>query len=276
MYQIDNATAVTTAPATPAVGPNPGGHFTSGNPGSSPPVPATTVDAYWLETVQDELGNLVTGAGLAQAKGNTSQVLEAVAIIGNRIATFTSSGSLTVPAGVTTIRVTCTGGGGGGANCASAFPPSASSDSSGGGGGAGGTAIGVFSVTPGQVIPITVGAGGAAQATGGTSSIGSLCSASGGGGTQFQATGTSAGAAGGTATGGAISVIGGYGSDGQSGVVTMAGNGGASYWGGGVRAYAVSGSPLASYAAPGGGGGGAYNGTGTGCSGVNGIVVIEY
>jgi hypothetical protein len=41
MYQVDSATAATTLPTPAAVGPNPGGFFTNGNPGT---VPATVVD----------------------------------------------------------------------------------------------------------------------------------------------------------------------------------------------------------------------------------------
>ena len=95
---------------------------------------------------------------------------------------FTSSGTFTVPSGVTQVLVTLIGGGGGG--------------SKGGGGslsGAGGGGGGVYyrtpvTVTPGSSIPVTIGSGGAGGTSshidgyaGGTSSFGSYLSATGGG-----------------------------------------------------------------------------------------------
>src|SRR5690554_6195879 len=73
------------------------------------------------------------------------------------VETFTSSGTWTVPAGVTEITVEAwgAGGGGGGSN---------SNNSGGSGGGGGGHTTNTFSVTPGQSVAYTVGAGGAAGA----------------------------------------------------------------------------------------------------------------
>jgi hypothetical protein len=85
-------------------------------------------------------------------------------------ATFTSSQTWTVPAGVSKIDIFCVGGGAG------------SLDGRSGGGGGGYTAtLKNASVTPGQQIAVTVGAGGT-WVTGGASSFGSLLSAAGGGG----------------------------------------------------------------------------------------------
>lgn len=64
--------------------------------------------------------------------------------------------TFTVPADVTSVSVVCVGGGGGSVGCAG------SSSYSGAGGGGGGLAYGTFSVTPGTVITVVVGAGGAA------------------------------------------------------------------------------------------------------------------
>lgn len=95
---------------------------------------------------------------------------------------FTSSGTFTVPAGVTNIMVTVVGGGGGGSwGWGDACVPYY-----GGGGGVGGVAGGYLSVTPGSTFTVTVGAGGAGSNTGngsagGTSSFGSAFTATGGG-----------------------------------------------------------------------------------------------
>src|SRR6218665_1024053 len=80
---------------------------------------------------------------------------------------FTSSGSYVVPAGVTSLTIEVVGAGGNGGG------------NGGGGGGGGGYASGVYNVTPGASIPITVGTGGAGPG-GGTTSAGMLLSAPGG------------------------------------------------------------------------------------------------
>lgn len=71
---------------------------------------------------------------------------------------FTASGTWTVPDGVRTIKIHCTGGGGSGAYTRSSY----SNNAGAGGGGAGGyTAYKTgIAVTPGQVIDVIVGAGG--------------------------------------------------------------------------------------------------------------------
>lgn len=67
--------------------------------------------------------------------------------------TFTSSGSYTIPAGITYLIVECWGGGGAGGGV--------TSKNSSAGGGAGGAYVkGVLSVTPGATYNYTVGAGG--------------------------------------------------------------------------------------------------------------------
>ena len=98
--------------------------------------------------------------------------------------TFTSSGTFTVPAGVTSIDIFCVGGGGGSSN------GSFSQDSEGGysqtvygAGGGGYTATKKsYAVTPGQSFTVTVGTGvnGGSSTRGGTTSFGSVLSAGGG------------------------------------------------------------------------------------------------
>lgn len=86
----------------------------------------------------------------------------------------------TCPTGVTQIQVVCIAGGGGGAS------------NNNRNGGNGGLAIGIYAVTPGTGYSVTVGAGGAGTinsmtngSSGGNSSLGSLISATGGGGGQW-------------------------------------------------------------------------------------------
>ena len=88
--------------------------------------------------------------------------------------TFNSSGTFTVPAGVTSVRVSAVGGGGGGGSGVSSQRYGESGNfrsyaTGGGGGAAGEQVIGrTYSVTPGQTISVTIGNGGA----GGSSTVG--------------------------------------------------------------------------------------------------------
>lgn len=115
-----------------------------------------------------------------------------------RVQLFTSSGSWTVPAGVTRIRATVVGGGGGGAATLDNTNFSA--------GGPGGVAIGDLTVTPGASLTVTVGAGGAGSNTtngtaGSTSTFETLSATGGARGT----TGTNTAGAAGVGSGGSIS-----------------------------------------------------------------------
>ena len=83
-----------------------------------------------------------------------SMVLPSVSYAASQ--TFTSSGSFTVPAGVTSITATIIGGGGGGGGT-----EGRGDNRAGGGGGSGGYSVGTYTVTPGSVITVTVGRGGA-------------------------------------------------------------------------------------------------------------------
>lgn len=83
--------------------------------------------------------------------------------------TYSTPGSylFTIPAGITTIQVTCKGGGGGGGGPARhQYFSLTPRYGLGGQGGKGGMAISVISVTPGQIYTVDVGAGGAGGAAG--------------------------------------------------------------------------------------------------------------
>ena len=149
---------------------------------------------------------------------NYSQATAATKPQGQQI--FTSSGTFTVPANVTSIDIFCVGGGGGG-HYSSTTASSEHQLMSGGGGGGGYTATKKsVSVTPGQQYTVTVGAGGKGgyreyvggrydyhyAVNGSSSSFGSLCSANGGNRSWFRDTGgylrATLGGSGGSAGGG--------------------------------------------------------------------------
>lgn len=117
-------------------------------------------------------------AGLQSAADKTKLNALSTSLPSLNHALFTSSGSWTVPAGVTRVRATVVGGGGGGVSNGSENTAP---------GGLGGVAYGEYTVTPGASITVTVGAGGAAgilvasSSAGGSSSFGAFASATGGG-----------------------------------------------------------------------------------------------
>jgi hypothetical protein len=111
---------------------------------------------------------LTAGSGISVINGNGS--IQIATTGGGQLAyaLYTSgSGNWTCPNGVTKVKVTCIAGGGG---SNSSFEP----------GGYGGCAIGIYTVTPGNLYAYVVGAGGALNASGQSSSVSGLCSATGG------------------------------------------------------------------------------------------------
>lgn len=246
-------------------------------------------------------------AGALQKSANLSDLANVVTARANLgvsphgFSRFTSSGSFTVPAGVTQIFVSgCAAGGGGGSSLAT---NSSSFVTGGSGGGAGQPALNVpITVTPGQVIPVTIGTGGtgataaANNATaGGNTQLGaggSLMNLGGGspgliggGGTGFPSDyGGPAGGAGYPAGGPAqnttsftaTSATGGQGGQGASGPFGQAGPASRGSTNNNIGAAVGYG-----YGAGGGGAGGAYRSTvsapgGGGASGLDGYLVIEW
>ncbi len=166
------------------------------------------------------------------------------------VVTLTSSGTWTVPANVNVLSsVLVVGGGGGGGRYG------------GGGGGAGGVVIATnLAVTPGDVLSVTIGAGGTGRITsagvggdGGSSVFGSLTPAVGGGGGGAYTVGN--GRPGGSGGGGALGdfMTAGSPTSGQ-GYVGGAGGGGASGGGGGAGAAGVNGGAANQPAGAGGAG----------------------
>lgn len=89
MYQIDNATAATSQPASTPAGT--AGFFTDGNPATN--VPATIVPAEWLNSVMMELVNLVLAGGLTLQKNSFNQLVSAVKAIGRQRVILTDTGA---------------------------------------------------------------------------------------------------------------------------------------------------------------------------------------
>jgi hypothetical protein len=243
--------------------------------------PNVAVDAYYTESpltsVQGgtglsspgDIGNVLISDGNVWVSSTPASV--AIPIRGfSQLQVFESSGTFTVPEGVTKVKVTVVGGGGGGGG-----------PSPDGGGGGGGTAIKIISdLTSGANITVTVGPGGTSgtfATNGGTSSFGNLCSATGG------ASGSTC--SGGIGVDGDLNIKGGAGSKSvsipnSSGVTgaldyVIPGFGGSSMFGGGGIGGDGAGG------AYGGGGGGRspenqLTGPGPGGAGAAGVVIVEY
>lgn len=141
-------------------------------------------------------GNTLTKATLTAGSGiSITNGAGSITVASNRtgcgqIFVYTGSAqTFTVPAGVTSVKVTVIGGGGG---SGSALDQTFESDIFGGGGGSGGVSIRqVTGLTPGATVTVTVGQGGAGGVaganggSGGTSSFGAFASATGGGGGTY-------------------------------------------------------------------------------------------
>ena len=198
-----------------------------------------------------------------------------VGYTGPKIATFTSSGTWTVPDGVTSCRVFVIGGGGGGRIGYSPKP-----------GGLGGWVYAYISnLTPGANITATVGTGGAFQAgTGGTSSFGSYATGTGGAG--VPTVGDAANGTGSVGSGATMLTRGANGAQEStsktvSGIpIIFGGWRGSGYrnaeFGGGTNTSALTWS-YANDVYPGAGGvsQNSSNGAGT-YAGVSGLVIVEY
>jgi hypothetical protein len=191
---------------------------------------------------------------------------------------FTGSGTFTIPTGVTAVKVTLVGGGGAGGGSTAA--------NNGGGGGAGGIAVKFLSsLTPGNTIAVTVGAGGTGvSAAGGNNGSASTIAS----GTQVITTVTANGGSGGSSSGtasaggngAAISTNGDINGAGAPGANSSTGNlggwGGATFLGGpgGTAAGAAGNNAVANTGSGGGGGGAAGNAAGG--NGAAGIVIFEW
>jgi hypothetical protein len=216
--------------------------------------------AEWIEVGRLDVSNNVFSVAGDQAALSGAQA-------------FQSNGTFVVPANVYRVRVRLwgSGGGGGGAGASGAA----------GGGASGAHAFGIFGVTPGQSIPITIGtpgtggAPGANNGTGGGSvSFGALASAAGGGGGLGVASGFGGPGSSGSASGGALNLNGRPGGSGiQFGTSFVGGSGGPPVMAGGSSLLSTT-AGATGFSPGGGGGGGANNNPGG--AGAPGLILVEW
>ena len=206
-------------------------------------------------------GNILTSNGTTW----TSAAPASAGLPGPRAEVFNTSGTFTVPSGVTAVKVTVIGGGGNGGG--------ANSDGCnygrGGGGGGGGMAVEwITGLTSGGTVAVTVGG------AGGTSSFGAYCSANGGSAGGTGSASNAGGGAGGTGSGGTTNfdITGGRGGSGG----TDSGAGGAP--GGSFASGAAPGISLLGGAAASGVGSAGTNGTAAttkGCGGSGAVSALS-
>jgi hypothetical protein len=195
---------------------------------------------------------------------------------GSGVETFQANGNFTVPIGVSQVEVELWGGGSGSYASLAAV-------ASGGGAGGGYSRKLVTSLTPGQVIAVVVGAGGAAGTTtgsqagpGGASSFGQYVSASGGATNSLSSISQPGNGATppGVGIGGDVNLTG---SAGQAGYGTQGGMGGAAPMGGSQNSGTAGNGGIF----PGGGASGAGTGSSgntayNGAAGAGGLVVVRW
>jgi hypothetical protein len=251
---------------------------TSGTYGSSTQIPQVTVDTK---------GRIISATALSLFTAQNTVV-------------FTSSGSWTVPQGVTTILVSgCAGGGGGGGG--GTTNSSTGGAVSGAGGGAGQSVIKKsISVTPGHTITITIGSGGSGGAGGAAGGNNGAIGGNGGSTVLYDSTSSTtlltltggSGGSGGSPNSGQAGAIGGGGypkggdSPDSTTLCGISGVGGSTPFGGGgtnsraATSNAFAGSNGYSYGSGGAGGGASYYNTsyagGAGGAGASGIMIIEW
>lgn len=236
---------------------------------------ASTPGLLWVSTIDNNVNNPdLGGTGWTPAYITTKFQTQSFTVAGTY--------NFQVPIGVYTILCKGVGAGGGGAG------GEGGSTWSSGGGGSGGYFEGWIFVTPGQIIIITIGLGGAggspgngvAGNNGGSTSIGSFMSATGGGG-AVGGTSTSSGGPPGLGTGASIlNLYGANGGDGNPGNANVQGGYGASSaFGGGGRTSTLNIPSVINGFAPGSGGGGIW-GTGAGGqnggNGADGAVILQW
>ena len=222
----------------------------------------------------DPFDNLPTdGLQLYLDPGISTSVVQTAPV--NQTA-YTTAGTFTftVPPAITSISAVCVGGGGGGG-------ARDQSDEPGGGGGGGALAYRTFSVTPGETLTVTVGAGGGGGTGGGDGGGGGTTSITGGGTALVSAAGGGGGGgdSGGGGAGGSARTGDGGGNGGSGGGTNDGNNGGG---GGGAGGYSGNGGNGAAggttntsgTAGAGGGGGGSGTASDSTSGGGGGVGIL--
>lgn len=262
--------------------------FSAGNPVGG--VLATYLSNLWCDGVQQEIINVIEGAGLTPSGAALNQLLSAIGILGRGrligLRIITSTQIYTPTPGTNSVRVTPVGGGGGGAGGGAT---GAGQCSAGAGGGGGGWAIKRL-ITGFSGVTVSIGIGGAggviaAGNAGGTTSFGALVSATGGGGGSFGAAASNSTVAingfgiPGSGAGGDINCSGGVGGYAVYTLAPTSGGGGLSYGGAGagwVTGGYLSGNNAFGFGCGGSGGASAASQGGTtGGTGAQGVCIIE-
>lgn len=90
---------------------NVSGQFTNGNPGAGQQ--ATQVNADWLNMVQDEMGNVLSLAGVTPVKSNNAQLVSAIQRVLPRAKILVTGGAASFSGdhtGVASVTITTSGG----------------------------------------------------------------------------------------------------------------------------------------------------------------------
>jgi hypothetical protein len=282
--------------------------------GTDVPSPTGTgASGTWPISITGNAATATTAAngGVTSVNGATGAVTVTGGFQGIGGQLFSASGTFTVPAGVTAVKVTVISGGGGGGGAYSVYP----FYSVGGGGGSGAVAIGyVTGLTSGGTVTVTVGTGGAGGSSGangtagGTSSFGSYIICTGGNGGTYSGQAyspTCSGGTGGTASGASITFsLSGNQGGGNTGIdacgagasigwprvqapygefvkasvgIAYGFGGQGGYSGGGASSSQSSdGGPATSYGSGGGGASTLYGASKTGGAGSAGFVLVEW
>lgn len=290
MHLVTHPTAVSTKPVAAPTGTV--GYFSSALPGSGGVT--TTITADVLNTLVDEVANVVVASGQTLSNSNDAQLLAAIQSLissgpGRLINTqvIIVSGIYIPTPGTNTVEVEIVGGGAAGGGTIST---SASTTCAGGGGGAGSYSRSGRLTSGFSGVTVTIGAGGtgvlgATGGSGSTTSFGTLLSAPGGsGGTCFPTSAIPNSSAGGS--GGSIAVgglVNGSGSPGMFGLFVSttgvtSGSGGSTIFGGGAVGLNFSQNGRAATGFGSGGSGaaaGTSQGTFTGGAGRPGVCIIR-
>ncbi len=225
--------------------------------------PANYVLTYCIKMLKGDIGDVAiwgldSNGNIAEVNSSRNVTVTNLNVTGtiygatsSRTQIFTSSGTFTVPSGITTVYLSGTGAGGtGGAGSNFANCGGYGYCCGGGGGGGGGAGSAYYkipvTVTPGSQITVTIGTSGITSTFGslynftagttgalgnpgnGYSSSGTVCYNGGGGGSFYGSAGGKGGNSGGTNgdTGGGGLMYGGNGGGGGTGVNSNCGGGG--------------------------------------------------